>query len=328
LAEATHFAQSADVHHCDFRGCRHLSSTTSGRSRRHGTAGQGLTGGRHKPTRVDCRERSDISQSASNGYVVRSVVRALDVLAELGKAREPMALAAVARQVGMHPTTTLRMLESLRLRGMVRLVDDGRYEVGSATLELGKSFVSRISISRFAYPAVEALAARVDETASIGVLDEGQVLYIAIAHGQHEFGIQSLPYARHPSHCTALGKALLADVASQGLDELLGRSPLEALTPKTITDPDRLRAELRSVAVRGYAVDDEERMPGVLCIAAPVRDHSGKVAAAISVSGPAFRMRRAGLGWLTQAVMEAAAATGEKLGAPADPSVPIRARGR
>jgi DNA-binding IclR family transcriptional regulator len=236
-----------------------------------------------------------------------------------------MALAAVARHVGMHPTTTLRMLESLRLRGMVRLVDDGRYEVGSATLELGKSFVSRISISRFAYPAVEAVAARVDETASIGVLDEDQVLYIAIAHGQHEFGIQSLPYARHPAHCTALGKVLLADMTPERVNELLG-ALLEALTPNTITDPKQLRAELRSVAARGYAVDDEERMPGVLCIAAPVRDHGGKVAAAISVSGPAFRMRRAGLGRLTQAVIEAAAATGEKLGASADLPAPVRAR--
>jgi DNA-binding IclR family transcriptional regulator len=81
------------------------------------------------------------------------------------------------------------------------------------------------------------------------------------------------------------------------------------------------------VAAHGYAVDDEERMPGVLCIAAPVHDHAGKVAAAISVSGPAFRMRRAGLGRLTQAVMESAAATGEKLGAPADPSVLVQARG-
>jgi DNA-binding IclR family transcriptional regulator len=256
--------------------------------------------------------------------VVRSVVRALDVLAEFGSAREPMTLATVARQVGMHPTTTLRMLESLRVRGMVRLVDDGRYEVGSATLELAKSFLSRISISRFAHEAVEALAARVDETASVGVLDEGQVLYIAIAHGQHEFGIQSLAYARHPSYCTALGKSLLADLAPERVDELLGVSPLEALTPNTITNLKQLRAELRNVAACGYAIDDEERMPGVLCIAAPVRDHSGKAAAAISVSGPAFRMRRAGLGQLAMAVMESAAATGEKLGAPA-PSARVRA---
>jgi IclR family transcriptional regulator, acetate operon repressor len=238
-------------------------------------------------------------------------------LAELGKAREPMALAAVAHKVGMHPTTTLRMLESLRARGMVRLSDDGRYEVGPATLELGKSFLGRISISRFAQEAVEALAAKVDETASVGVLDEGQVLYIAIAQGQQEFGIQSLPYARHPLHCTALGKALLADLPPQRVEELLGASPLEPLTPNTITDCGRLRAELASVAARGYAVDDEERMPGVLCIAAPVRDHSGKAAGAISASGPAFRMRRAGVGRLAHAVMESAAATGNKLGAPA-----------
>jgi DNA-binding IclR family transcriptional regulator len=227
-----------------------------------------------------------------------------------------MALAAVARQVGMHPTTTLRMLESLRARGMVRLVDEGRYEVGPTTLELGRSFLSRISISRFAHEAVEALAARVDETASVGVLDEGQVLYVAIAHGQQEFGIQSLPYARHPVYCTALGKALLANLPPQRVDELLG-SPLEALTPNTITDPKRLRAELERVAACGYAVDNEERMPGVLCIAAPVRDHSGAVAAAISVSGPAFRMRRAGVDRLAEAVMASAAATGERLGSPA-----------
>jgi len=253
---------------------------------------------------------------------VRSVVRALDVMGALGKAREPMTLAAVARQVGMHPTTTLRMLESLRVRNMVRY-DGGRYEVGPATLELGRSFLCQISISRFAYEAVEALAARVDETASVGVLDEGQVLYIAIARGQRELGIESVPYARHPLYCTALGKALLADLPPQRVKALLGPSPFERLTANTITDAGRWQAELAKMAALGYAIDDEERRPGVLCIAAPVRDHDGKVVAAISVSGPAFRMRRTGLGALAQAVMEAARTTGEKLGAP--PPAPSRA---
>jgi DNA-binding IclR family transcriptional regulator len=81
--------------------------------------------------------------------VVRAVVRALDVMGALGRAGEPMTLAAVARQVGMHPTTTLRMLESLRARNMVRY-DGGRYEVGPATLDLARSFLGQISISRFA----------------------------------------------------------------------------------------------------------------------------------------------------------------------------------
>lgn len=233
----------------------------------------------------------------------------------LGKAREPMTLAAVARQVGMHPTTTLRMLESLRTRDMVRSGDHG-YEVGPATLELGKSYLGRISISRFAYEAVEALAAAVDETASVGVLDEGQVLYIAIAHGQREFGIQSAPYARHPVYCTALGKALLVDLPPPRVEALLAAEPLEPLTPNTITDAGRWQAELAEVAAQGYALDNEERVAGVLCIAAPVRDHQGKVVAAISVSGPATRMRRTGLGQLGQAVIEAATTTGAKLGAP------------
>jgi IclR family pca regulon transcriptional regulator len=182
--------------------------------------------------------------------VVRSVVRALDVLGALGKAREPMTLAAVARQVGMHPTTTLRMLESLRARNMVRC-EGGRYQVGPATLDLGRSFLRQISIARFAHEAAEALAARVEETASVGVLDEGQVLYVAVAHGQRELGIQSVPYARHPLHCTALGKALLAELPPQEVAALLGPSPLERLTPNTITDAGRWQAELARVVPVG-----------------------------------------------------------------------------
>jgi len=246
--------------------------------------------------------------------VVRSVVRALDVMDALGKARGPMTLAAVARQVGMHPTTTLRMLESLRVRDMVRAGARG-YEVGPATLELGKSYLGRISISRFAYEAVEALAAQVDETASVGVLDESQVLYIAIAHGHGELGIQSAPYARHPVYCTALGKALLVDEPAERVAAMLAAEPLVALTANTITDPVRWQAKLAEVAARGYALDEEERLPGVLCVAAPIRDHEGKIIAAISISGPASRIRHAGIGTLAAAVIDAAAATGAKLGA-------------
>jgi IclR family acetate operon transcriptional repressor len=151
---------------------------------------------------------------------------------------------------------------------------------------------------------------------SVGALDDGQVLYVAIAHGQREFGIQSSPYARHPAHCTALGKALLAHLPEAEVDAIIAARPLVALTPRTLTDPAALAAALATVRAQGYAVDDEERTPGVICIAAPIRDHGGAVAAAVSVAGPAARLRQAGIERLAEIVREAAAAMSERLGAP------------
>jgi IclR family transcriptional regulator, KDG regulon repressor len=222
----------------------------------------------------------------------------------------------LARRLGLHPTTTFRMLETLRARAMVRPGGNGSYDLGPGTLELGRRFLSRISIARDAQELVEELAKRVQETVSVGALDDGEVLYIAIAHRQHEFGIQSSPYARHPAHCTALGKALLADLPAGKIEAIVAAHPLIPLTPRTLTDPAALQMELEAVRAQGYAVDDEERTPGVMCIAAPIRDHTGAVAAAVSMAGPAVRLREAGVARLAEIVKGAAGAMSERLGAP------------
>jgi DNA-binding IclR family transcriptional regulator len=223
----------------------------------------------------------------------------------------------LARRLGLHPTTTFRMLESLRARAMVRPGGNGSYDLGPGTLELGRQFLCRISIARDAQELVEELAKRVNETVSVGALDDGEVLYVAIAHGQREFGIQSSPYARHPAHCTALGKALLAHLPEDKVGAIVAAHPLTPLTPRTLTDPAALQAELQRIKAQGYAVDDEERTPGVMCIAAPIRDHTGAVAAAVSVAGPAARLREAGLARLAEIVKAAAGSMSERQGAPA-----------
>jgi DNA-binding IclR family transcriptional regulator len=245
------------------------------------------------------------------------VIRALDVLIELGRGDGPVQLMPLARALGLHPTTTFRMLESLRARGMVRPSGNGSYDLGPGTLELGRQFLRRISIARDAQELVEDLAKRVKETVSVGALDDGEVLYIAIAHGQHEFGIQSSPYARHPAHCTALGKALLAHLPEAKVAAIVAAHPLTALTSRTLTDPAALQMELETIRALGYAVDDEERTPGVMCIAAPIQDHTGAVAAAVSIAGPAARLREAGVMDLAGIVQAAAGSMSERLGAPA-----------
>lgn len=178
------------------------------------------------------------------------------------------------------------------------------------------AFLRRVSIWSEAQDIVERLAAATGETAMVGVLDDGQVLYIAIGHPQRSYGIESLPGTRHPAHCTALGKAILAWMPEAEVLTLLGARPPIRLTAKTLTDQDVLMNDLRATRARGYAIDDEERVAGVYCLGAPIQDHAGSVRAAVSVSGPAFRMRERDEGELSATLIAVARSSSLSLGYP------------
>jgi IclR family acetate operon transcriptional repressor len=260
-------------------------------------------------------------READGTYRVRAVQRAMDLLDALGEVREPQELTALSRRVGLHPSTTLRILVTLQTGRLVRQSRDG-WLLGARVFELGNSFVRENSIWSRGQELVERLAGRSNETSSLGILEHGEVLYIAIAHGHGELGIQSSPGTRHPAHATALGKVLLASMPWTEAEALLGRDPLASLTPNTLTTMAALREELEKVGARGYAVDSEERAPGVTCIAAPIRDHSAGVVAAISVSGPTFRMQGETFDDLRSLVRAHADEASEQLGAKASFDTP------
>lgn len=250
-------------------------------------------------------------------YQIRSVTRALQVLiavSELGEAD----LSTVARTVGLHPTTTLRMLESLRSGDLIRQ-RKGLYEIGARAFEIGCSFANRKPLAHDAQALVDELARRANETASFGILDDGEVLYLAIASGERELGIQSTAGGRHPAHCTALGKALLAQLPWESVEAILKAHPPVRLTPSTLVEPEALRKELARVLADGFAVDDEERLPGVVCVAAPIRDQTGTAVAAISISGPSLRLTRRRVPALAQEVMKISDEASGLLGAPQPP---------
>jgi DNA-binding IclR family transcriptional regulator len=265
-----------------------------------------------------CAVRNATAPDESIRYQVRAVTRALDVLIAFGSLTAPVDLATLARYVGLHPTTAFRYLESLKARGLVRHRKGG-YELGSPVFELASTYLRGLSVWSSAQELAERLATTANETASLGVLDNGQVLYIAIAHGQRELGIQSSPGTRHPAYCTALGKAMLSELAWPEVEAILAAHPPVRLTARTLVEPDTLGADLASIRGRGYALDDEERTPGVICIGAPIRDHSGGVVAAISISGPAFRIHERGVDEMAQLVIGAAAEASSRLGADRTP---------
>lgn len=247
-------------------------------------------------------------------YVVRSVVRSLDVLIAIADLGRTATNAELSERVGLHPTTTLRMLGSLVARQFLRQLPDGTYDLGSRALDIGNAFVRRISISRHANEIAQMLADEVKETASVGILDEGSVLYIAIAHGQPDLGIQSMPFGRHPLYCTALGKALIAELPWPEAEEMIRRTPMERLTANTIINLEALKRDIKLTHSRGWAVDDRERTSGVICIAAPIRDYSSRIVAAVSISGPDFRISQRGVEKLANTVRQAGQHASELLG--------------
>jgi len=247
-------------------------------------------------------------------YTIRAVTRALDLLDAVAEDRGRRSLSDLARQTGLHASTTLRYLESLRERGLIRQTSSGGYRLGARLFELGSAFTRGISLWEHAHEIARDLATRANETASVGILDDGRILYIAIENGQRELGIQWRPGTRHPAHCTALGKAILASMPWPAVHALLESHPLERLTKKTITEPGELRRELEVTVSRGFAIDDEERAVGVVCVGAGIRDFSGSVAGAISISGPKLRLTSRKLGSYGDLVRASAEEASHRLG--------------
>ncbi len=248
-----------------------------------------------------------VPQTDETRYHVRAVSRALDVLVALSRSPQGTSdLARLAKHTGLHSSTVFRLLETLSAHDFVRGHEGGGYEIGALAFEVGSAFLRRQSLWQEANDLAERLASAANETASVGVLDSGEVLYVAIAHGQEQVGIQSSAGTRHPAYCTALGKVLLAALSWNEATTMLTSNPMPERTSNTIVSLEDMYAELVKVARLGYAVDDEERLIGIRCIGAPIRDHRGKVVAAISASGPAFRMQGEHFDLVREAVVRSA----------------------
>jgi DNA-binding IclR family transcriptional regulator len=255
-----------------------------------------------------------VDESAGANYQVRALTRGLAVLACFTPEASRHSLAELAKLVDVPKGTLYRLLETLRTEEFLEQEPDGSYTLGIKAFEVGSAYLSKLDFPQAARRALEELAADCRETASLGVMSHGEVVYVAIERAQREIGIQSQIGTRHPTHCTALGKVMLADLPDAEVVALLRQTGMPGLTEHSYTSPETLLAELSAVRRRGYAIDNEERAYGVKCVAAPIRDAAGRAIAAISVSGPSFRVSAETLPELIAAVVAAAAAVSRRLG--------------
>ncbi len=261
---------------------------------------------------------ADADRSLAGAQVVDRVVDILEAFTRLGP---ELGVSDISRALRLKKATTHRILASLRRRGIVTQDSRSRrYRLGMKLWELGQMATSQVDWIDRVKPYLQELTDRVGETTHLAVLNDGQVLYVEKVESNHSLRMPSQVGRRLPAHCTGVGKALIAFLPEEVLQAMIARRGLASFTPATITDPERLADELALTRARGYSLDNEEIEEGLVCIGAPVRDHTSHVVAAVSIAGPSSRLRPETIDGHAQSVVMIAAAISAALGsAPSDP---------
>lgn len=251
-----------------------------------------------------------MGDDTGNLQSVRRAVSALEQIAEAGE----LGVSELGRRLGVHKATASRLVATLAERGLLeRDPVTEKYRLGFGLIRLAGAAMAGLDLVRTARPVLEDLAEATRETVNLGVHSGDAVVYIDQVTGTRSIVAVSWVGRRTPLHCTSNGKVLLAEMDGPERERYLA-GDLPALTPRTIVEPEALRSELRSVAARGFAKTLEELEEGLNAVAAPVRQADGRAVAALSVSGPAFRMRPVDLPRIARQTMEAAAAISRRLG--------------
>lgn len=221
--------------------------------------------------------------------VVERMMRLLDVLAGHP---EPLGLKQIAQLTGLHPSTAHRILSSMSGDRLVDRVEPGAYRLGMRLLELGNLVKSRISVRELALPVMRELHAATGETVNLSVRHEDEIVYVErTSSGRSAMRVVHVVGARAPLHVTAAGKLFLLEEGFARLRDYARRTGLASLTRNTLTSVPLLERELERIQRQGWATDAEEAELGVRCVAAGIRDDAGRLAATLSVSAPADRMK-------------------------------------
>ena len=219
----------------------------------------------------------------------QSLERGLAILSAFGSDRSTIGVSELSRELGLSRSTTHRYIATLTSLGYLQQdAETKRYRLGPRVLDLGFAAINSMDIREISVPHLQALSDSTGFTVNMAILDGPDVVYIERCRtsrtGQREIDLNLHVGSRLPAYCTAMGKALLAFVPADRLEEILDQTELAARGPNTITDRAGLRAEMERVRAAGVAVNNEELAYGLRSIAAPIRSRSGDVVAALNLA--------------------------------------------
>ncbi len=221
---------------------------------------------------------------------VRVLHKTLDVLETIKESRTGLRLADITRSVELPKATIYRILATLEGRGYLDRGEDGHYRIAKKLVEMQRSDSIEQTLARVAPPLIADLVAATKETVNLGILDAGEVVVIATVESPQAVRMSSKVGNRRHLHATALGKVLLSGLPEKEVVRLVRLKGMPRLTPTTMVTRAELLAELDKIRRQGYALDNQENEVEGRCIGAPIKEPNGRVVAALSISGPVFRM--------------------------------------
>lgn len=214
----------------------------------------------------------------------RKTIRLLDALCSLGGA----GVTELAEEVEMNKSTVHNHLSTLEAEELV--VRNGPdYEPGLRLLEFGGYVQSHNPLYNIAGQELESLASKSGELATLEVEEHGRSVCLATERGEQAVDLDIYPGYRRPIHLTAHGKAILAHLPTERVEEIIERHGLTAATPRSVTDRQELRSRLATVRDQGYAIDQGEYIEGLQCVAAPIQSDDSEITGAIGISAPTTR---------------------------------------
>lgn len=245
----------------------------------------------------------------------QSVNRALEMLIAICQADSSLSLSQLSEQSQLNKSTVHRLLQSLVAYGLVNQEPlTKHYTAGLTLLNLAGMVLDKIDLRAQSAQDLSELNQQTGETVHLAILDKGEVVYIDKRESVHVIRMYSAIGKRGPAHCTGVGKALLAYLPPDQLRKIIQANGLTRYTPNTITDYAELERHLAEVRDKGYAIDNAEHEPEIMCVACPIFGHRGDVVAAISVTAPTIRANREKLEMIAPLVRHTADNISRKLG--------------
>jgi len=248
-------------------------------------------------------------------YTVKSLVKALNILEVLADGEPPYTLTQLSRLLHLHVSTVHRLLVNLVRHGFVE--EDrvsGGYQLSFRVLRMGLRVLDRLDFRRVAQPLLRDLNLRTKETVHLAILQETRAISIEKYDSPQPVGLDARLGGVMPLHCTGTGKTLLAYQGDDLLNQIAQSPGFTRMTAHTITELPQLRKELERIREQGFAVDQEETVEGLSCVAGPLFNHAGQIVAAFSVAGPATRLTPARLREIAQLVRDTSQQISYRLG--------------
>lgn len=236
------------------------------------------------------KEREEMP-NVNEKYILQSVSNALDIL-DLLSERKEMSVPEIAEATGFGKSSVFRLLATLESKSYVRKSEDARYSLDIKLVSMGQAAMNQNEIIRYGHPYLETLTHASGETSHLAMLF--QTIYCRFVDkvvSTSTIHMDSHPGFYRPAHYMACGKVMLSNSSRVVQEHYIKSVNFERLTEYSIQSGEQLLKELEKIKAQGYAMDHEESEYGLTCVAAPIMDNAGQVIAAVSISGPTWRMK-------------------------------------